>query len=745
MMCVLEGKCMISLIICSRRLRRLGAFVFSTLLFVSGIILVPAVVLTAQAAGMVHDYDVSGGNVVISDLNSDDTYVITGTSTANNVELTVGEGVTAHVRFSDLNVNVSAIRNLAAVSVIGAGNVVIELEGDSILNSGYRCAGLQNGNTGTLTITGTGSLTATGGWDAAGIGSNYQGSAGNIIINNGTVTASGGIGGAGIGSGTDHSIVGDITINGGTISANGGRPSVYGSGAGIGSGYNNSSAGNIVINGGTVTATGGYGSAAIGGGQSHTSVGNIVINNGSVTANGDFNSAGIGSGYVDCTVGNIEIHNGTVTASSISGGPGIGAGGYSEAGDIQIFNGTVTSTVGDGGAGIGTGMCGSVGNIVIEDGNITASGGRGGAGIGSGQCSSGNGDIEILGGTVTATGGWGSAGLGTGFSGAQFGTIEISGGTVTATAGERGAGIGAGASGTSLDDISITGGTVTATGSDGAAGIGGSCGGSFGDIDISGGTVTAVGGLNSAGIGCGLGNSGENTITVSGGIIYASGGNEGSESAYYRGTGTGSGIGGAYWGASPEIFISGNPVIYVSGGAGNDTYGNGAGIGQGGRDANGTPGDEQGDFSGLLTTGAIYIYDAGVTPAQMRSNSYDPVSVTHGTVVPEVHTQAEIDHMKEVEEDIRVAVATGETQTVEVTDCISLTSAIMELLNENPQITVIMEFTYKDMDFRLTIPGSMVELEPGVEWYGPKYLFPKYHMCGSDTIPSVQEYLDAFS
>ena len=738
---------MISLIICSRRLRRIGAFAFSALLFVSGIILVPSVI-TAQAAGMVHDYDVSVGNVVINDLNSDDTYVITGTSTAHNVEFTVAEGVTAHVRFSDLNVNVSAIRNLAAVSVIGAGNVVIELEGDSILNSGNRCAGLQNGNTGTLTITGTGSLTATGGWDAAGIGSNYQGSAGNIIINNGTVTASGGMGGAGIGSGNNHSSVGDITINGGTVTATGGTPRSHGSAAGIGSGYNYSSAGNIEINGGTVIATGGYGSAAIGGGQSNTSVGNIVINNGSVTANGDFNGAGIGSGYVDCTVGNIEIHNGTVTASSISGGPGIGAGGYSEAGDIQIFNGTVTSTAGDGGAGIGTGMCGSIGNIVIEGGNITVSGGRGGAGIGSGECSSGNGDIEILGGTVTATGGWGSAGIGTGYDGARFGNIEISGGTVTANAGDRGAGIGTGAaytSRTSLDDISITGGTVTATGSDGAAGIGGSCGGSFCDIDISGGTVTAVGGLNSAGIGCGLGNSGENTITVSGGIIYASGGNEGSESAYYRGTGTGSGIGGAYWGASPEIFISGNPVIYVSGGAGNDTYGNGAGIGQGGRDANGTPGEEQGDFSGLLTTGAIYIYDAGVTPTQMRSNSYDPVSVTHGTIVPEVPTQAEINRMKEVEEDIRLAVATGETQTVEVTDCISLTSAIMELLNENPQITVKMEFTYKNMDFKLTIPGSMVELEPGVEWYGPKYLFPKYYLYGSDTIPSVQEYLDAFS
>ncbi|MBO4609721.1 MAG: hypothetical protein J5696_07610 [Lachnospiraceae bacterium] len=669
---------MISLIICSRRLRRLGAFVFSTLLFVSGIILVPAVVLTAQAAGMVHDYDVSGGNVVINDLNSDDTYVITGTSTANNVELTVAEGVTAHVRFSDLNVNVSSIIYLAAVSLNGAGNVEIELVGDSILKSGYTRAGLQNGNTGTLTITGTGSLNATGGSQAAGIGSAYRASAGNIVIESGTVSA-----------------------------------------------------------------TGGYGSAGIGSGFSNASVGDIIINNGTVTSTGGAQAAAIGSGYSDSSAGNIEINNGTVTANSAHGGAGIGAGGAGSVGNIDIINGNVTAVAtGYGGAGIGSGARGTAGNIVIEGGNITSTAGQGGAGIGGGQGASRSGDIEISGGTVTATAGQGGAGIGTGADASRSGDIEISGGTVIAIAGDKGAGIGTGIGRTAAEDIVISGGTVTATGGAGAAGIGSSCGSTLSGIAISGGTVTAVGGDCGAGIGGGLGNSGGDTIVISGGNIYVSGGQDG---ICYSRAGTGAGIGSGFWGSAPDIIISGNPQIYVSGGAGSGVYGNGAGIGQGGRDANGTPGEEQGDFSGLLTTGAIYIYGAGVTPDQMRSNSVEPSSVTHGTVVPEVHTQAEIDHMKEVEEDIRVAIATGETQTVEVTDCISLTSAIMELLNENPQITVIMEFTYKDMDFRLTIPGSMVELEPGVEWYGPKYLFPKYHMCGSDTIPSVQEYLDAFS
>ena len=125
-----------------------------------------------------------------------------------------------------------------------------------------------------LTISGSGTLNATGGPNAAGIGgsnslngSRGYGLYGNITINSGTVNAESPGGGAGIGSSnnpgggtstgsykkTGHNTWGTITINGGTVNAKS-----TGSGAGIGGG-NHVDSGKIEINGGTVTADGAAG------------------------------------------------------------------------------------------------------------------------------------------------------------------------------------------------------------------------------------------------------------------------------------------------------------------------------------------------------------------------------------------------------------------------------------------------------------------------------------------------------
>ena len=91
----------------------------------------------------------------------------------------------------------------AALSVQGKGNVEIELDGDNELKSGTQSAGLEKTSTGTLTLKDdskeAGSLTATGGNNAAGIGGGFQGNGENITITGGTVTATGGFSAAGIG------------------------------------------------------------------------------------------------------------------------------------------------------------------------------------------------------------------------------------------------------------------------------------------------------------------------------------------------------------------------------------------------------------------------------------------------------------------------------------------------------------------------------------------------------------------
>ena len=161
-------------------------------------------------------------------------------------------------------------RGKAALSVQGKGNVEIELDGNNELKSGKGRAGLEKTSTGTLTLKDdnkeAGSLTATGGYNGAGIGGGNGDGAENITITGGTVTATGGSSGAGIGGGSVGAWGGDagsgknITINGGTVNATG-----TDGGAGIGGGENGNGE-DITINGGKVNASGAYGGAGIGGG-----------------------------------------------------------------------------------------------------------------------------------------------------------------------------------------------------------------------------------------------------------------------------------------------------------------------------------------------------------------------------------------------------------------------------------------------------------------------------------------------
>ena len=356
----------------------------------------------------------------------------------------------------------------AALSVQGKGNVEIELDGDNELKSGTQSAGLEKNSTGTLTLKDdnkeAGSLTATGGFNSAGIGGGYLGDGNNITIKGGTVTATGGSSGAGIGGGGNSS-GNNITITGGTVNATGNED-----GAGIGGGSSGSGE-NITINGGEVTASGGDNwddcGAGIGGGNGGVGK-NITITGGTVNATGGYGGgAGIGGGAEGGGGNNITIKGGTVTATG---------GGYR----------------GNSGAGIGGGSSGSGENITINDGKVTATGGSYAAGIGGGS-----------------VGAWGGdAGSGK--------NITINGGTVNATGTDGGAGIGGGENGNG-EDITINGGKVNASGAYGGAGIGGGVNGIGSKVTVSGAaqvTATATGsGPDWSGVGTGatIGNGGSKT------------------------------------------------------------------------------------------------------------------------------------------------------------------------------------------------------------------------------------------
>lgn len=193
----------------------------------------------------------------------------------------------------------------------------------------------------TLTIQGSGSLTATCSGYGAGIGGAKSISCGNIVIEGGDITATSGAAGAGIGGGygtTNPSNCGDISISGTAH----------------------------------VTAKGAGGGAGIGGGNRGT-VGAISISGtANVTATGGMNGAGIGSGYYGTVSGTISIEGGTVTATgggNTGHGAGIGSGYYGSCGAIVIGSGitqVVATKRGSYSVPIGAGASGTSGTVTID-------------------------------------------------------------------------------------------------------------------------------------------------------------------------------------------------------------------------------------------------------------------------------------------------------------------------------------------------------------------------------------------
>ena len=285
-------------------------------------------------------FNINAGSVNITKSGN---YTINGTgqATSNTISVT-GSGIAAKITLNNVNIDVSNQSYNAAFCAksYGQSNVhlTIILQGTNSLKSGEERAGLMwnnSDNSSMLEIKGDGSLTATGGKNAAGIGSNWSRNGGtrNITIAGGTVIATGGDGAAGIG------------------------------------GDRGNSGENIKITGGTVTATGGNGAAGIGGGGSYSGK-NITIAGGTVTATGGFDAAGIGGGRQGGSGENIKITGGTVIATGVRYGAGIGGGAWGSGKGLTITGGTVTATGGYAAAGIGGGSA----DIKITGGSVKVNG-----------------------------------------------------------------------------------------------------------------------------------------------------------------------------------------------------------------------------------------------------------------------------------------------------------------------------------------------------------------------------------
>lgn len=284
--------------------------------------------------------------------------VLTGTG-GENTQLKIAAGATV-ILMGVTNTGITKAENIAGIECLGDATII--LDGTNSVAGREYAPGIFIPQGSTLTIQGSGSLTAIG-------GSTSQ-----------TGSGSGNIGGAGIGGTTDISC-GNIVIEGGTITATG-----TGHSAGIGSGYAYQAAntcGDISISGSAkVTATGGMWAAGIGSGWTYkatTTCGNISISGSAqVIATGGTFAAGIGSG------------NGYDAGSNIY---------VSSCDDISITGGTIEARGGDRAAGIGSGSYGKFTSISITSGitrvTATRSNNYSNAPIGKGNDDQGSGAVTF--------------------------------------------------------------------------------------------------------------------------------------------------------------------------------------------------------------------------------------------------------------------------------------------------------------------------------------------------------------
>ena len=231
------------------------------------------------------------------------------------------------VTLEDVNIDMSGGAygiGKAAMSVEGAGNTTLKLEGNNTLKSGQFRAGLEKDDdfsTGKLTITAedtSASLKAYGGDNSAGIGGGSYDSTSNLEIANGKIHAEGRMGGAGIGGGIGGNGVGgngEVSISGGEVTAQGGM-----SAAAIGGGHHGS--GDVTILDGKVTTTLANNSnsvTGIGGAPDSTDKSTVRILGGVVDAVGSGYGSGIGGGK-----GDVEVEIGGGAQVTAKGGPGKG-------------------------------------------------------------------------------------------------------------------------------------------------------------------------------------------------------------------------------------------------------------------------------------------------------------------------------------------------------------------------------------------------------------------------------------
>ncbi|WP_029137113.1 beta strand repeat-containing protein [Nakamurella lactea] len=575
--------------------------------------------------------------------------------------------VTGSIDHAGITVPATTSLTIGDASESGTGELVAAA-GPTTFPGQTGNAGIGGGSSGAITIN-SGTVTATGGLAAAGIGAAYRESSGPITINGGTVIATGGWNGAGIGS-ADYGQVGPVVINGGTVTATGGAPDQE-MGAGIGGGSRGQGVDLTISSPAVVTVAGadgyaiggslGLGTVTNGGtlilpaGESIDLMDGTLTNNGTISNAGTFSGTGTltGTGDIDnagaithtVTVGDgqtvtdhhytltFDANNGELdwadaTLWSIVDGPTLESvdrttadfpmatrAGYTFTG-WYLTTGGSSARVTDSTTWPGTSEDGTPVALTLKAGwdrPCTA------AGFAADFNGAADGDTVTLCGDLTIAAG---DNLPLAVASGKAVTLDLNGHALNVAGGDNQAGIAVpvGASLTIKDTSSPATGSLTASGGFLGAGIGGA-NSSSGTITIDGGTVVAEGGMDSAGIGGSNGDAG--TITINGGVVTATGYVDCDRAGFENCSGAG--IGGAGTGRSGTITINGGTIVALG-------QGWSAGIGGGGASGGSNGGTILITGGDVTATGGDNATIAGAGIGSAGSRTAGPVTITGGTV-----------------------------------------------------------------------------------------------------------------
>lgn len=158
--------------------------------------------ITGGTEGSDYTYDNSTNVLTIT---GNGAYTISGSSSADTIDVAPTNGGTVNITLSGVNIDARNAASHYAFSAESNVNLNLTLIGDNVLKSGDGAAGLEVAPAVTLNITAasTGTLTATGGSNGAGIGGDtYYNDCGAISILGGNVNAVAGSGAETIGRGS---------------------------------------------------------------------------------------------------------------------------------------------------------------------------------------------------------------------------------------------------------------------------------------------------------------------------------------------------------------------------------------------------------------------------------------------------------------------------------------------------------------------------------------------------------------